>query len=267
MITTRKSDLTPIIKTFVLTQEDYTQHNGISLTFFEPLSISTAQQIIGKYNVKSPSQKKEKNIYELESMLSVYFEDVEHNFDDLVGDLMVSRTICFLVKNQVVNLMVEQLKLIYCMIVQNLDVSHVIQQIVDEFKLPPTGMSFQYQIGPTQLNYYSPNIDQLPLLDYKLSFIFSFFSIESLLLLYTNVLLENQIILISSCSYKLSLVANSLRALIFPFNWEHIYIPHLPAALKQIAEAPLPFIIGIQSSSLINVGSSKSNAVLLISGQ
>ena len=39
-------------------------------------------------------------------------------------------------------------------------------------------------------------------------------------------------------------------ALIYPFSWQHTYIPVLPPAMIDIVCSPTPFLIGLLSSSL-----------------
>ena len=41
------------------------------------------------------------------------------------------------------------------------------------------------------------------------------------------------------------LVAETIVSLIFPYNWQHVYVPILPASLLHFLEAPVPFIMGL----------------------
>lgn len=43
------------------------------------------------------------------------------------------------------------------------------------------------------------------------------------------------------------LVAESVCALIFPFTWQNVYVPILPSSLLHFLDAPVPFIMGIQT--------------------
>lgn len=54
----------------------------------------------------------------------------------------------------------------------------------------------------------------------------------------------------------LSLVSNSVHALmrlIYPFQWQHVFIPVLPAKLLSYVCAPMPYIVGIHTSMLPEV--------------
>lgn len=45
---------------------------------------------------------------------------------------------------------------------------------------------------------------------------------------------------------RLMLVAESCTNLMFPFTWQHVYVPILPASLHHFLDAPVPFIMGLQ---------------------
>ena len=42
-------------------------------------------------------------------------------------------------------------------------------------------------------------------------------------------------------------VADAITGLIFPFIWSHVLIPILPEEMKEFIQAPVPFIIGLNS--------------------
>jgi len=49
--------------------------------------------------------------------------------------------------------------------------------------------------------------------------------------------------------HRLMLVAESVTALLFPFSWQHVYVPILPASLQHFLDAPVPFVMGLHSCS------------------
>ena len=51
----------------------------------------------------------------------------------------------------------------------------------------------------------------------------------------------------------LSSCINALNALLYPFSWQHVFIPVLPLSLIDYCSAPMPFLLGILSSSLPNL--------------
>ena len=40
-----------------------------------------------------------------------------------------------------------------------------------------------------------------------------------------------------------------MAAILFPFIWQHVYVPILPAALSHFLDAPVPFLMGIFCAS------------------
>ena len=63
-----------------------------------------------------------------------------------------------------------------------------------------------------------------------------------------NVDLKN-VIICSTDFHKFMLVAESVTAILFPFVWQHVYVPILPAALSHFLDAPVPFLMGIYCAS------------------
>jgi hypothetical protein len=57
-------------------------------------------------------------------------------------------------------------------------------------------------------------------------------------------LVERQVLLISSHYSILTIAAEGLLAAMFPFVWQHVYIPFLPQAALDFLHAPMPFLIG-----------------------
>lgn len=43
-------------------------------------------------------------------------------------------------------------------------------------------------------------------------------------------------------------VAESITALMFPFQWQHVYVPILPASLLHFLDAPVPYLMGLHSN-------------------
>lgn len=43
-------------------------------------------------------------------------------------------------------------------------------------------------------------------------------------------------------------VAECITALMFPFQWQHVYVPILPASLLHFLDAPVPYLMGLHSN-------------------
>jgi hypothetical protein len=66
--------------------------------------------------------------------------------------------------------------------------------------------------------------------------------------LFESALTEGKIILVSKYLGMLTLASESLLLLLWPMSWHHILIPILPANLLGYLQAPVPYIIGVQST-------------------
>ncbi|XP_065316469.1 C-myc promoter-binding protein-like isoform X4 [Gordionus sp. m RMFG-2023] len=72
-------------------------------------------------------------------------------------------------------------------------------------------------------------------------------SSDNILNLMCAILLENKILLHSLRPSVLTGVGEALRMLIFPLQWQCSYIPLCPILLSQVLNAPVPYIIGVDS--------------------
>ncbi|KAG5186619.1 DENN domain-containing protein, partial [Tribonema minus] len=59
------------------------------------------------------------------------------------------------------------------------------------------------------------------------------------------VLQEAKVLFISSRAELLTQVMEALRSLIFPLEWQSVYVPRLPRALSGCLECPGGFMIGM----------------------
>lgn len=61
-----------------------------------------------------------------------------------------------------------------------------------------------------------------------------------------NVLLDMSNLFVSKSKKKLIECAEAIKALIFPFRYEMIYVPHLPKDLIDRVETPFIYMLGIE---------------------
>ncbi|XP_054844747.1 DENN domain-containing protein 2A [Eublepharis macularius] len=80
--------------------------------------------------------------------------------------------------------------------------------------------------------------------------LFSSLSIRHLCRVFTSLLLERRVIFIADKLSTLSKCCHAMVALLYPFTWQHTYIPVLPPSMIDIVCSPTPFLIGLLSSSL-----------------
>ncbi|KAG5845154.1 hypothetical protein ANANG_G00135820 [Anguilla anguilla] len=80
--------------------------------------------------------------------------------------------------------------------------------------------------------------------------LFSSLSLRLLLRVFASLLLERRVIFTADKLSTLSQCCHAVVALLYPFTWQHTYIPVLPPSMIDIICTPTPFIVGLLSSSL-----------------
>lgn len=59
---------------------------------------------------------------------------------------------------------------------------------------------------------------------------------DNLLLLFAAVLLERRVLLRARQAWLLTLTAEGIMRLLYPFTWQHVYIPVMPHSLTEYLE-------------------------------
>jgi hypothetical protein len=117
--------------------------------------------------------------------------------------------------------------------------------------VPPPGKTLAF--GATApIILQRPATDDLPLFQYSMRRLFSLFEARRIVQLVTCALLEQQIILKSKDYELLSLVAECVTTLMYPFLWQHVYVPILPSTALHFIEAPVPFIMGLHTDIVVD---------------
>uniref|UniRef100_A0A3B3Z916 UDENN domain-containing protein n=1 Tax=Periophthalmus magnuspinnatus TaxID=409849 RepID=A0A3B3Z916_9GOBI len=75
-------------------------------------------------------------------------------------------------------------------------------------------------------------------------------SVGRLLQVFASLLLERRVIFIADKLSVLSLCGHAALALLYPFTWQHTFVPVLPASMLDISCSPTPFLIGVLSPCL-----------------
>ncbi|OQR89910.1 hypothetical protein THRCLA_09519, partial [Thraustotheca clavata] len=94
------------------------------------------------------------------------------------------------------------------------------------------------------------SIPSLEPIGFSMHLLFDTLDVSNLLTVFTGVLLECRILLISSQYTVLALVAETLRTLISPLTWPHVYVPVLPGRMLDYLQCPTPFLFGVQKDLL-----------------
>ncbi|KAJ8006840.1 hypothetical protein DPEC_G00111400 [Dallia pectoralis] len=102
--------------------------------------------------------------------------------------------------------------------------------------------------GTETMELCRPSDSRLEHVDFEC--LFSCLSLRLLVRVFGSLLLERRIIFTADKLSTLSQCCHAMVALLYPFTWQHTYIPVLPPAMLDIVCTPTPYIVGLLSSSL-----------------
>ncbi|XP_010898416.3 DENN domain-containing protein 2A isoform X2 [Esox lucius] len=116
--------------------------------------------------------------------------------------------------------------------------------------------------GTEMMELCRPSDSRLEHVDFEC--LFSCLSLRLLLRIFGSLLLERRIIFTADKLSTLSQCCHAVVALLYPFTWQHTYIPVLPPAMLDIVCTPTPFIVGLLSSSLPQLTELPLEEVLMV---
>lgn len=266
---TQKHVLEPKFHPFLVTKEDGSRAHGFAYVFYEEVNskqICTAMHTLQSVYLTEMSSshakaasgatpdKRDTRSLPRQFRLSAPKSPAALHFYDITKDqLYVTKCIALVGQHPYVNSAKKFLKGLYRFFIQcesgGVSLESHVYNLLYEVPAPPHGRCVAFSCFGKMQVCQCPTSQELPLFVYSLKEFFTVLNVESVVQLLTCVLLENQIILVSSDYYKLMLVAESICALMFPFVWQHVYVPILPASLHHFLDAPVPFIMGLQCSN------------------
>jgi hypothetical protein len=113
--------------------------------------------------------------------------------------------------------------------------------------------SFYLKVFSGEQELTRPVDDFTSINEVNLNPLFDHFDIQHILTLFGCLLEEKRIIFSGSSLSNVSSCANAVFAFIYPFKWQHVFVPILPGKLLDYVCAPMPYILGIHSSMLQKV--------------
>ena len=215
--------------TFMITREDGSNAYGGVVTFLE--------QIVDK-----------------ESTLSIctllQTKKGPFLFDSEEDTLFISKSLCLVSTFQVVqplqSFLTQMAKVVIMKDTSDIPLEGFIFKLLFEVRMPSPGQQVNFW-GPLSLiSWVNPPKDILPLVDYSIAELIQIIGLPNLLKLITAVSLEHQILLTSSSYYHLMLCAQTVIALMYPFQWQQVFVPILPSSQLGFLDAPVPFLMGLK---------------------
>ncbi|KAA3456168.1 DENN domain and WD repeat-containing protein SCD1 [Gossypium australe] len=124
----------------------------------------------------------------------------------------------------------------------------VIAHMVSDVPLPTPGKErVLFAIDNCLLSVEVPPKDGLPHADISFQPLVQCLDVDNLIKLFTAVLLERRILIRSNKYSLLTLASEAICHLIYPFRWQHVYIPLLFFSGVDYIDAPTPYMMGLHS--------------------
>ena len=117
---------------------------------------------------------------------------------------------------------------------------------------------------PSSIEFLPPSQSQLPESKFPVGFLFSAIGIRAAIDVLACAMCEYKLLFHSTELSKLPSICESIRTLLYPVQWAHVYIPIVPAPLLSITEAPVPFLLGTHSKWLARIHGSALHDVVII---
>jgi len=101
---------------------------------------------------------------------------------------------------------------------------------------------------------------------YDISFktLFKSLCVDNVLFVLSCILLELRVITLSKSLQRLSDCTHALHSLLYPFVWQHIFIPLLPESLASYLSSPIPFLIGVPAYIFKNCRKKDLSSVVVV---
>jgi hypothetical protein len=126
-------------------------------------------------------------------------------------------------------------------------IERLVCNFLDDVPAPPAGrVAVTCFVGDEPISFRRPPPNEPNVWSgFPLFPLFECLSAQSIASFLAVLLTERQVLLVSSQYALLTLCAEAITSLLFPFKWVHAYIPILPTSLLGVLGAPFPFIFGI----------------------
>ena len=216
----------PILWTLVLTSASGHRLYGAVLTMYDETINTRQQQEEQSGRHSSNDQRKDKEAYYVPKCLVVLshyaFFDVFRKFLQQLYRIFKSRT-------------------------SPLPLERFIANFCNDVPLPPTGRAVVKWECFTMKKFVEiarPPPNQLPLVNFSYEPLFRTLSVANVLVVWGVLLSEGRVALYSKHLSLLTPVAEALLSLLFPLEWQGIYIPVLPWGMLDVLDAPVPYFVG-----------------------
>lgn len=142
----------------------------------------------------------------------------------------------------------------------------LIANILQDLPEPGRGtIEVQYSLPSKVLTFARPSLKAIWPLNHCET-LFSLLKVETIIQVWSCLMLERQVLLHSSNADVLTPVALALTGLLYPYHWEHVFVPVLPDQLSTFLETVVPYLIGTCSAAGLTTAPAETVIVYLDTG-
>ncbi|XP_070176401.1 DENN domain-containing protein 1B-like isoform X3 [Littorina saxatilis] len=104
--------------------------------------------------------------------------------------------------------------------------------------------------GQDMFNFTAPDPTSLPSIpaSRNLTEYYNAVDTNNMMRIFASMLHERRIMITSKKLSRVTACIHAAEALLYPMNWQHIFIPVLPANIIDYVAAPMPYLIGVHTS-------------------
>ena len=223
----------PVVTSFVLTAADKSRMYGACIVWYEPLSADVVNAYLDEGDAENNNR---------------------GSRDASLREAHAPEAICLLSRVAVFDALMEACRQLFRMRLQtpNAPIPSSSLNALLSTAIPGYGQRTTLPLGNVNVPVATPRANELPHTMAGRDFLqlFESLDVNNLIMLWALLLSEQKVALQGRIPHILTMAAETLSALLFPFSWQHVYIPILPERLLDILQAPVPFLIGIDETVL-----------------
>lgn len=200
----------------------------------------------------------------------IFGTDVEVSLTSDTVVVYVPKVLCLLSSHAYLQSFREYLAQLYRLAtmtdMMKVPIERYIVNICDETPAPPPGIfEIQLELLNSKIAFWSPPANQ-PIAYVALPFnvLFECLDLNNIIFVWYALTLERKVLLVSSQISLLTLCAEILCSLLFPMEWNHLYIPVLPRFLTPMLDAPMPYLCGIIRQHFANAIEDISDETIVV---
>ena len=130
------------------------------------------------------------------------------------------------------------------------EINELIMYLIHSIPIPIKNMKVRFYIpyNKTGIELSCPKIDDVSTVNSKLTVLFKYLSVDTIILIFRLLLSEKKILFFHDDYTELTVYLDSFISLLYPFKWVHTYIPIMSDQMLKYLETFLPFLNGIHTS-------------------